>query len=405
MPDPLPTPSLMPRLYDTFLGHARGCVALAEEAAAGLSGPDQAALLQEMDLDYECLLAALRWLQAQPDGGALGNRLALALCPFWEIRGRWTEARQWLETMSEKEVDDESLSAQALNEAGIFSRMQSDWESAARFFQRALHIHQQRADLKGQGIALNGLGAVALIRGEQAAARKFFEEALTVYSRRDAPADIAKGLGNLALVYFNDADYATAERLQQESLAVRRKIGDPREIADALSNLGNTHFVRGNYQEAKLCYQESLSLKVALDYQPGLVDGYVNLASLSAKIGEYDLAYESLRSSLEINETVGDMEAFACAFEILADMGIRQCLPEQAVFWYAAAAALRRKHQIPLRLADLIEIEAALGAVRASLAPKVFKGAWRKGQDLSPDRAISCLAKQHGRFQPLRSQR
>ena len=393
----MPMPSKMPRLYEAFLGHAVGCVALAEEADAALAGPDQAAVLHEMDLDRECLLAALRWLRAQRGGGALGSRLTLALCLFWEIRGYWTEARQWLGAMvtvaDGEEGFDEALLVRMLNEAGIFARMQNDWESASLLFQRALVIHSRRADLKGQGIALNGLGTVALLQGNQDAARKAFKDALTVYYERGDPADIAKGLGNLALTYFNERDYTAAEKLQEQSLALRQEIGNQREIADALSNLGNTHYFQGSYREAKLRHQESLDLKVVLGYQPGLSDSYINLATLSKKLGEYGAAHNYVRESLIINKNIGDMEGFACAFECLAELATVRGLSEWVVFWYAVAAALRKKHSVPLPTADAEEIKNDIAGIRAALGEQAFQKARRRGRTMSLPCAIVLALK------------
>ena len=323
VPNPAPTPSRMPRLYEAFLGHARGCVALAEEADAALAGPEQAAVLHEMDQDRECLLAALRWLRAQRGGGTLGSRLALALCLFWEIRGYWTEARQWLAAMvtmaDGEEGFDEALVAKMLNEAGIFARMQNDWENASLLFQRALAMHNGLDDLKGQGIALNGLGTVALLCGEPGA-KEFFEEAIGVNHRLGNLGNVSKGMNNLAMVYFNERDYAAAGSLQNRALDIQREIGNQHWIADTLSNLGNTHILQGDYQEAKRHHQESLDLKLALGYQPGLCDSYINLATLSKNLGEYGEAYRHLREALTINKDIGNMAAFAYVFEGLADV-------------------------------------------------------------------------------------
>lgn len=396
MPSPAPTPSKMPRLYEAFLGHARGCVTLAEEADASLAGPDQAAVLHELDMDHECLLAALRWLRAQRGGGGLGSRLTLALCLFWEVRGYWTEARQWLRAMvtvaDGEEGFDEALLARMLNEAGIFARMQSDWESASLLFQRALAIHSRRADLKGQGIALNGLGTVALLRGEQGA-KGFFEKAIAINYERGDLGNVAKGMGNLAVVYFNDRDYAAAEKLQNQSLDIQREIGNQHWIADALSNLGNTHILQGNYQEAKRCHQESLDLKLALGYQPGLSDSYINLATLSKNLGEYSAAYHYLREALTINKNTGDMKGFACVFEGLADVASSQGLDEWFILWYAVSTALRKKHRILLPAADAEESKSYIAGIRASLGEQAFQRAWRRGRAMSLPRAIALALK------------
>lgn len=393
MPSALAIPLPMPTRHEAYLRHARCYVALAEEANAQLSGPDQSIWLQELDADYACLLAALRWLRSQNDG-VLGSRLALALSTFWEVRGYWAEGRQWLEAMAAvKGPLDEALLARVLNEAGVFCRMLCDWEGASELFLRALEIHEKHGDLKGRSITLNGLGVAALMQGQQAAAKKFFEEALAVSYQRGDPANIARGLGNLALVYSNDRDYAAAKKLQEESLSIQRIQGGKREIADGLTNLGNSYFFQGDYEEAKRCYQESLELKEKLNYQPGLGNSYINLATLSKKLGEYSEAYDYVRESLIINKNVGDMEGFACVFEIRAEVAAVRGLSEWVILWYAAAAALRRKHHVPLRAADAKEIKNDIAGIRASLGEQAFQRAWRRGRAMSLPCAIALALK------------
>src|SRR5690242_17399860 len=74
--------------------HAAWYLALAEQAAPALAGPDVVAWLARLDAEHDNLRAALRWTLDQGDGaGAL--RLAGALGRYWAHRGHLTEGRQW----------------------------------------------------------------------------------------------------------------------------------------------------------------------------------------------------------------------------------------------------------------------------------------------------------------------
>src|SRR5207244_1136272 len=70
--------------------HAGWYLALAEEAAPALAGPDAAVWLARLDDEHDNLRTALGWAQQQGDGPA-ARRLAGALGRYWAQRGHLSE--------------------------------------------------------------------------------------------------------------------------------------------------------------------------------------------------------------------------------------------------------------------------------------------------------------------------
>src|SRR5207253_9119100 len=75
--------------------HAAWYLALADEAAAALHGPQQAAWWERLEREQGNVRAALRWTE-EAGASDVRLRLATALVPFWEAHGHIGEGRRWL---------------------------------------------------------------------------------------------------------------------------------------------------------------------------------------------------------------------------------------------------------------------------------------------------------------------
>jgi predicted ATPase len=73
--------------------HADYCIALAEEAEAGLQGSEQESWLERLDPEHDNMRSALAWAMEQ-GMTELGLFLAGALRPFWYARGYLDEGRK-----------------------------------------------------------------------------------------------------------------------------------------------------------------------------------------------------------------------------------------------------------------------------------------------------------------------
>ncbi|WP_026332399.1 tetratricopeptide repeat protein [Deinococcus apachensis] len=175
--------------------HAAHFLALAEEAAPELLGPEQARWLERLSTEHDNLRAALAWLLERRDAGA-ALRLAAALHWFWYVRGHHREglalleaalalprvsgaARELGEYPAARARLDEALllsqgagartqEAKVLHALGLNSRGLGGLEEAQAFLTRAEAIQREVGDRWGLSTSLNDLGITWLLRGEGA---------------------------------------------------------------------------------------------------------------------------------------------------------------------------------------------------------------------------------------------
>ena len=327
-------------------------LAFAEEAAPQLTGSEVAAWLSRLEVEHDNLRASLTWEEQWGDGGEDGLRLAVALRRFWEVRGHFTEGRQWLgralvRTTSgavglDGATGPEPSAARALvlNGAGILALAQGDYAEARALLEESLTIKRQLGDQQGIAGSLINLGLVASDQGDLADARALYEQGLTILRPLGHQEFIANALNNLGLVASAQGDYAGARALQEESLTIRRQLGDQGGISASLGNLGVVAQAQGDYVEARALSEECLTIMRQLGNQSGIAESLESMAGVVQGQGR----------------------------------------PGRAARLGGAASALRESIGSPRHPAEQAEMDKTIASVREALGEEAFAAAWDAGR-------------------------
>jgi len=293
--------------------HADYYLGLAEQAAAHLRGPEQAAWLERLDAEHDHIRAALAWLLERGDAD-LGLRLALAVWWFWQVRGFFTEGRRWLERLlaAAPHVPDATRAA-ALRAVGVLAVREGDYPVAAGALRECLDISRSAGDRRQTLLALTGLGMVSWRRGEFDAATRLWQECRDLSDRLSDPLLAANSLNNLALVAREQGDYDRAAALWQECLRLYRRERHTEGGAMALGNLGQLEAEREDYPAATERYARSVALHEQLADGRSLAIELARLGSLAAVRGRYGEAGELMERSLRRALEVGDLQRVAYA--------------------------------------------------------------------------------------------
>lgn len=308
--------------------------------------PDQAAHFADLAEEYDNIRAMLG------SAGPVAERLraAVRLYPFWMIRGRLREGREWLRRLSEeaRNVPDAPLPA-AANAAGVLAWKSADYPAADEYFTAALRHWENTGHDRNIAGLLNNLALVANDRGDLETEEGYLQRALEIYRRGEHSPELAAVLNNLGERALRRNDLDDAQRYIAESLEVARRCAAQSEVANALHNLSEILSERGDAPLARRHFAECLDLR--------------------AQLRSEDLRVHS--------------------FSTLATMALRERrLRTAAMLLSAASHALEHGEEVP-SLDIRAEISGHVENLRTLLAPPEFSAAWALGPAVCPEKVLS----------------
>ncbi|HEY1013693.1 MAG TPA: tetratricopeptide repeat protein, partial [Herpetosiphonaceae bacterium] len=235
--------------------HALFYMSQAETADRTLRSADAAAWLTRLENAHHNLRAALEWLI----GAAAWEpalRMGGALSRFWMMRGHYTEGRRWLRLILERAdtqgaPDSGQPAARAMNGLASLALMQSDFEAASPWYERALAIHRRLGNAAETAGVLNNLGVVAASQGRYEQAEEYYRECLALRQTNQDAADISSILNNLGVIAQEQGRYDEALDFYQQSLALATGLADLDGEAIAHINLGELALIRHEYATAR----------------------------------------------------------------------------------------------------------------------------------------------------------
>ena len=256
--------------------HARTYLAIAEEIAPHLPGPDQPFRLDRMAEEHDNLRAAFDWLIANGDVD-LAQRLAAATWRFWQGRGHFEEG----------------------------------WATV----QRVMAMPGAEAPTPGRVGLLDAAGGVAWWRGDTTTADRFYQEQVDLARRLGEPQALANALFNLSHSRVVGDDPAASEAIRAEAIRQFEAIGDARGAARVEWIAANVLTVTDPAAATKLL-EDLLARYVELDdtFYVAMACGTLSWALLGS--GRYDDALEPAFRTFQLAAAARDIGA--------ATFGIRE---------------------------------------------------------------------------------
>lgn len=273
--------------------HTSWYLDLVEAAAPELSGSDQRALLERLELEHDNIRAVLDRAPLVGDG-ACAIRVGFAMWRFWQKRGHLYEARRRLESMA-----------------------QAPWSHDDPILRARL---------------MEALGGVYWWQADLARMKEAYAEALDLWRSLGDKGEIANALYNYSFSFAvgqdPKLDPKTADpdgsgaRAQAEALALYEEIGDVRGQANVLWAMGNRAYFREEDGNGRVHFTNALNRFRQVGDVTMEAWSLHMLGSAVLRLGERDASRPILLESLRHFYDASDASGLALVFDDLSAQAV-----------------------------------------------------------------------------------
>ncbi len=372
--------------------HCAHFLAVAETAAAHLTGPNQGSWLTRLDADQANLRRAAGHAAGRPDGTALVLRLGVALYRYWWARSRRQEAFDLLVPVLRRPDAraDPGLFVAALVTA-VWAAIFIDSATARQFADQAIQVARPHGDDRLFIRSLAASCAAYYWAGEPEAALPLGQE--SVERARRLGDDVQLGVS--LVQYLTTIDPARSGQLVAEAIACTERSGDHLINSLLHSNAGSHALSAGDIPAARAHLEAAAQAGQQIGYEDTLVMQLLGLA-LRAE-GELNGARSKFETALRISRRNGDKIEMAYAILGLAFVAGDAGDWDRAVALHGAAQASLDQVSIPWPEFAARYRRDSLDQARVRLGAEQLDQAYAEGMGLTPEKALDLALRRSGR--------
>ena len=243
------------------VAHRDYYLALAEAADPQLTGPDQAAWLDRLEVELGNLRAAIAFSLTQADIKP-GLRLAASLRVYWMVRGRAAEGADALQALLDMPAARQATLPRARALAAVAHLLQQTggYATAGDCCEEALVIARSAGDDYLVADLLHIRAWLLARQGQPGTAMPLIEEGLSLARGLGESHLTARLLSARAFATNVGGDPAGAARSNAEALRLSRQAGDRLHAGMLLTNLSDYELWTGDLDAARRHLAESLDI-------------------------------------------------------------------------------------------------------------------------------------------------
>ena len=370
-------------LRDVRVAHRDHYLAVAEAAAAHLTGPDQGSWLDRLDADQANLLRAGEHAAADPDGTALVLRLGVALYRHSIVRSRQQQALELLvPALGRPDADaDPALFAAALVTVAHTASW-VDMGTAWRLAEQAVQVTRQLGDDRLLSRALAALCTACYYGGEPETGRPYGQESVERARRLGDDVLLAESLAH----YFLSIDPAQSPQLVGEAIACTERSGDHLYNCLLHNNAAIHALMTGDIPAARAHLEALAQAAQQVGWESAELPANVGLMLRGE--GDLDGARSMFEASLRFSRRSGYRRGMAYGFLYLTcvtgDLGDW----DRAAVLHGSVQAFQDRADIPWDDFDARYRQDSLAQARARMGDEQLERAYAQGMALSLEKAL-----------------
>jgi predicted ATPase/DNA-binding SARP family transcriptional activator len=282
--------------------HARYYAELVEKARSTLGHAETIARVTAED---DNIRDALRWTQGT-DEIDLHLRLAVAIAPFWSMRGQLHEADSWLRpAVAAAAAAAPALRASVLTAAASFAARIGDATAATGLAMQAWELFRACGDHRGAAAALFTATTAVARAGDRSHSAELLEQLDAATRELADPVLRAGTLRAFGATVARAGGHERGRALAEESLAIARAADLELDVGQALCHLGIIALQAGRTQDAREPLEQSLAIAYKLTYREAAAYSLSGLASLAVAEEELPRAAELLAAADALFHEIG----------------------------------------------------------------------------------------------------
>ena len=374
--------------------HCAHFLAVAEEAAPCLTGPEQGKWLARLDADQANLRRAAGYAAGRPDGTAVVLRLGVALDRYWWARSRLQEAFGLLVPVLRRPGAgaDPALFAAALVTA-TGAAFFIDLAAARQLAEQAVQVARQLGDERLLSTALAALCAGCSFAGEPETGRPFGHESVERARRLGDDVLLAEALRRY-LLSINTIDPARALPLYTEAIACTERSGDHFINSRLNNNAGWAALVAGDIPAARAHLEAAAQAVQQIGWEDASVQE--NLGDVLRAERDLDGARSTFEAALRISRRNGDTWNMAYAILGLALLAGDAGDWDRAATLHGVAQAFQDRTGNPWQELSARDCRDSLDQARAHMGDEQLDRAYAQGMALSLDKALDLALPKAG---------
>lgn len=211
-----------------------------------------------------------------------------------------------------KEISYLKGTALAYRNAGVCSRMLSNYDDAFQYLEKALEIYNGLNDLMGKARVINSIGNIYLNLSDYKYSLEYLQKCLEIVTGLDDKQFEASVLSNIGLAYQESGDFTSS--LEYNLKSMQTYTSNNMDIPESLlNNIGIVYQNLGDYTTSLEYFNSSLKLAEEKGNQMDRGFALGNISIVYAQQNDYTAALNYLYQSLEILQNSGNRQAEANA--------------------------------------------------------------------------------------------